>query len=187
MSSGINFAYRLNEALDSANKVCIPQGYTVRTNHPQIDPKKPVLLSLIYPDKAVRNIGVVHLVRLEGDRWDLTPAEDLAKTTEEIAQAILARIQRFFEAEKAGLYIDENGTIFDFNNIDVRVHQDLSFSVKGHMVTLSGSKIPLSLLKSEGIIVFKEAAHGETELVDESDKRLHKGVYIDVEGNLYRK
>ncbi len=187
MSSGINFADRLSQALEKANQVCASKGYTVSAPHPFMGSKKPVLLSLTYPDQTVRNIGVIHLVRLEGDHWDLTPAENLAKQTEEIVQAILARIQRFFEAEKANLYIDENGTIFNFNNLDVRVHQDLSFSIKGRMVTLSGDKIPLSLLKSEGIIVFKEADHGETELVDEFDKRVHKGVFIDIEGNLYRK
>lgn len=187
MSSGVNFSNKLNQALNEANKVCPQNGYEVNTPHPYINPKKPILLALTYPDGTTRNIGVIHLVRLEGDNWDLTPAANLAKTTEEIAQAILARIQRFFEAENEGLYLDENGTIFDFNGLDVRVHQDHSFSVKGHMVTISGSKCPLSLLKSEGIIVFKETESGETELVDTLDQRIQKGVFIDAEGNLYRK
>lgn len=193
MLSGLDFTQRLHHALQETNAVCSKKGYTVTATNEHIDPKKPIFLSLSYNDGKVRPIGVVHLVRLEGVNWDATPAEALAKSAHEIAQAILARIKLFLETEEklrssnGRLYIDERGTIFDFNGVDVTLEKDHTFSINGEKVILGDRALPINRLVSEGVITFTPTEDGETELIDASDHRAKKRALIDQDGNFYRK
>lgn len=193
MSSGIDYSQRLTEALREANATCFEEEYSVHTTSEQIDPKKPIFLSLSYNTGEIRPIGVIHLVRLEGADWDATPAEALAKSVDEITQAILARIKLFLEMEekqRSGyqhLYIDERGTIFDFNGVGVKLNKDHTFSIHGKTVALGDAALPINRLISEGVITFTPTEDGETELVDALDLRAKKRALIDMQGNFYRK
>jgi hypothetical protein len=187
MSLKIDFASRLTEALHKANNIYSKENGTVTVSNKKIEPKKPIFLELTYDNGETRKIGVIHLVHLKGDDWEDTPAETLAKTADEISQAILARIKLFFEAEKKGFYIDEHGTIFDFRDVNVEIHEDNTFSINKKIVSLPDKKLHLTWLISEGIITFKKTISGETELSDELDQRPKNGAFIDKDGNFHRK
>jgi hypothetical protein len=108
------------------------------------------------------------------------------ETTDQITQAILARVELFFEAEKNKLYIDENGTIFDFQSVKVILLEGKTFSIDGTTVTLGGLPLVLSRIKSEGIVRFSKCKNGDTQLADGIDSRQGKGIFIDTAGKIYR-
>ena len=176
----------VEEALRIANQTCSKRGYSVVVTNEKIEPKKPVFLQLQYPDKPALNIGITHLVHLRGSDWDNKPFEEIARTTDQVAQAILSRVGLFFSAKESGLYIEENGTIFDFHDIQVTIHEDKTFAIGDTLVTYGGTPLSLTRLKSEGIVEFRKRDGGETELIDQIDKREGKGMFINGNGELYR-
>jgi hypothetical protein len=125
-------------------------------------------------------------VHLEGPDFDEVPYETIARTTDEVAQAILARVALFSESENQGLYIDKNGTIFDFTNINVKLHPSKVFFVDHTVVTYEGETLPLTVMQSEGIVTFVRAGNGDIELFDNIDKRKGKGIFINQKGEIYR-
>lgn len=178
----------LTEAVQKANIALSENWYTVTVTNQEVKPKEPIFLRLQYADGKTpnRNVGITHLVHLRGDDWDSLPYEAIAKTTDQIAKAIVDRVALFFAAEKEGLYIDENGTIFDFKQIRVKRNDDHTFSVNDIEVTFGGKPLPLTLLKSEGIVEFRQLPNGHIELFDGIDQRAKKGIFIDTAGKVYR-
>jgi len=176
----------LRAALQQANKIVFEREYIVVAENEKASPKQPVFLQLKYPDGRMRNIGITHLVHLRGSGWDDKPIEEIARTTEEVAKAIIDRIELFFDAESRQLYIDENGTIFNFNKIPIEVHADKTFSVKETLVTYGESALLLTRIKSESIVEFRQLDNGHIELFDAIDQRKGKGIFIDGAGKIYR-
>lgn len=178
----------LAEAIQKANTALSKNGYAVKVINQEVKPKEPVFLQLQYADGKTpnRNVGITHLVHLRGNDWDRMPYERIAKTTDQIAKAIVDRVTLFFAAEKQGLYIDENGTIFDFKQILVKRNEDHTFSVNNIEVTFGGKPFLLTLLKSEGIVEFRQLGNGHIQLFDGIDRREKKGIFIDTEGKIYR-
>jgi hypothetical protein len=179
---------KLSEAVEKANIALSENGYTVTVTNQEVKPKEPIFLRLHYADGKTpnRNVGITHLVHLSGDDWDSMPYERIAKTTDQIAKAIVDRVTLFFAAEKQGLYIDDNGTIFDFKKIRVKRNEDHTFSVNDIEVTFGGKPLLLTLLKSEGIVEFRQLGNGHIELFDAVDQRAKKGIFIDTDGKIYR-
>jgi len=175
----------LREALQKANGVLSKSGHTVAVIDQSTDPKQPVFLQL-QTESRTRNIGITHLVHLTGSDWSDRPWQEIARTVDEIAQAIVDRVALFFEAEKRGLLIDENGTIFDFKQVAVTVHKNGTFSVNGTLVTYLGTFLLLSRIKSEGIIEFTKMDDGSIQLFDKIDQRVGKGFFINLKGQIYR-
>ncbi len=178
----------LAEAVQKANTALSKNGYAVRVTNQEVKPKEPILLQLQYADGKTpnRNVGITHLVHLSGNNWDSMPYERIIKTTDQIAKAIVDRVTLFFAAEKQGLYIDENGMIFDFKEIRVKRNEDHTFSVNDIEVTFGGKPFLLTLIKSEGIVEFRQLDNGHIELFDAVDQREKKGIFIDTEGKIYR-
>lgn len=176
----------LRAALQQANKIIFEREYIVVAKNEKASPKEPVFLQLKYPDGRTRDIGITHLVHLRGSNWDDKPIEEIARTTEEVAKAIIDRIELFFDAEARQLSIDENGTIFNFNKIPIEVHADKTFSVKDIPVTYEGSALLLTRIKSESIVEFRRLENGHTELFDAIDQRKGKRIIIDTAGKIYR-
>lgn len=192
MAVGIANLPDLNVSIQNANFVLNEQGLTVSVASHDGNPKAPVFLRLTSNEgMGSRNIGIVHLVHLAGSNWDKKPFEEIAKTTDQMAQSILDRVALFVDAEKHSLVnkdilIDDNGTIFDFRNNDVRVNEDKTFSVDGTLVTFGDSPLVLSRIKSESIVEFRKLENGHTLLFDAIDQREGKGMFIDENGKLYR-
>ncbi len=174
----------LDEAIREANNILSKQGYTVAVQNKEIKAKEPVFLQLRYANGKTRNIGIIHLVHLIGSNDE--PFEKIARTTSQVVTAILKRVALFFDAEKHSLHIDENGTIFDFNQSPVKIDKDNKLSINGKAVTLQGEPLLCTQVKSEGIIVFKPLNNGHIQLFDEVDKREKKGIFIDPKGAVYR-
>ena len=186
MAIGAATSSNLSTAIQKANKIIFEKEYIVAVVNKTISPKEPVFLQLRYPDGKARNIGIVHLVHLRGSNWDDMPFKEIARTTDQVANAILDRIALFFDAEARRLYIDENGTIFNFNKTHITPHKDKTFSVNDKSVTYAGIPLALTKIKSEGIVEFRQLENGHTELFDAIDQRKGKGIYIDNEGKIYR-
>lgn len=189
MSTVIKNLPNLNEAIQNANEIFCGKGYTVAATNEQVNPKEPVFLQLRFTNGTVRNIGITHLVHLAyemGDGWDDKSFEAVARTTDQVMQAIIARVALFFNAEAQGLYIDENGTIFDFNNSNVKLYENKTFSVDDVVVSYEGAPLLLSRIKSEGIIKFIKLENWHTQLFDSVDLRKGKGIFIDTTGKIYR-
>ena len=178
----------LSETIQKANTTLSKNGYSVTVTNQEVKPKEPVFLQLEYADGKTpnRKVGITHLVHLSGNNWDNMSYEIIAKTTDEIAKAIVDRVTLFFAAENKGLYIDENGTIFDFKQIPVKRNEDHTFSINNTKVTFGGKPLLLTLLKSEGIVEFKQLNNGHIQLFDAIDQREKKGIFIDKEGKIYR-
>jgi hypothetical protein len=176
----------LRVALQQANKILFEREYIVVAKNEKASPKEPVFLQLKYPDGRTRNVGITHLVHLRGSDWNDRPIEEIARTTEEVTKAIIVRINLFFDAESRQLYIDENGTIFNFNKIPLEVHANNTFSVKDIQVTYEGSALLLTRIKSESIVEFRQRENGHVELFDAIDQRKGKGIFIDTVGKIYR-
>lgn len=176
----------INTSLERANEIFRVRGYSVRVRNEKVEMKQPVFLQLVYADGTTRNVGITHLVHLRGKDWDNLPLEEIARTTDEVAQAIITRVGLFFDAEKRGLYIDENGTIFDFNGVNIKIHEDKTFSIGDKVVTYNDSPLELTRIKGEGIVQFIPREKGIIELGDAIDKREGKGIFIDAEGKIFR-
>ena len=178
----------LTEAVQKANIVLSENGYTVTVTNREIKPKEPIFLRLQYADGKTpnRNAGIIHLIHLSGADCDSIPYESIAKTTDQVAKAIIDRVMLFFAAEKQGLYIGENGTIFDFKQIRVKRNEDDTFSVNDTEVTFGGKPLLLTLIKSEGVVEFRQLSNGDIQLFDAIDQREKKGIFIDREGKIYR-
>jgi hypothetical protein len=183
----------LNEAIQHANEVLCRDGYTIAvTKEPGLltgNLKEPVFLQLKFTNGEVRNIGITHLVHLTyemGDGWDDKSFEAVARTTDQVVQAIIERVALFFKAKAEGLRIDENGTIFDFGHVNIRLHEHETFSVDDVVVSYKGTPLQLSRIKSEGIIKFIKLENGHTQLTDSVDRRKGKGIFIDTTGKIYR-
>lgn len=176
----------LRAAIQKANQIIFEKEYIVVVADKGIYPKDPVFLQLKYPNGKTRNIGIVHLVHLRGSDWDNMPVKEIAKTTDEVAKAIVDRIALFFDAEARKFYIDESGTIFDFNTISIKLHEDTTFSMNAITVTYKGIPLALKKIKSEGVLIFRQQENGDTELFDTIDLRKGKGIYIDKAGKVYR-
>lgn len=162
------------------------KGYTVAVANEQINPKEPVFLQLRFTNGEGRNIGITHLVHLTYEMGDDKPFEEVARTTDQVVQAIIDRVALFFNAEQQHLHIDENGTIFDFNNANIKLHEEKTFSVDERVVTYQEVPLLLSRIKSEGIIKFIKLENGHTHLFDSVDLRKGKGIFIDAVGRIYR-
>ncbi len=176
----------LNQAVWKANQSLLQHGYAVQVKNRVIVPKEPIHLQLYsLTDRSALPIGVVHLVHLVGKDWAGQPFENLARTTDEVAQAILNRVTLFSGAQNKGFHIDENGTIFDFNRLNVELFSNQTFSIDGIPVTYEGSPIRLANLTSEGIIEFKRLENGCIHLDDKVDKREGMQIFIDKEGDLH--
>jgi hypothetical protein len=185
MATGITASPNLRAAFHQVNKTIFDEEYVVVAANKTTNPKEPVYLQLKYPNGKTRNIGIVHLMHLKGEEWDNAPFTEIAKTTEEVANAILARIIRFFAAEVRRLYIEDNGMIFNFHTVPVKIHANKTFSINGIRVTLEGSPFPLTHILSEGVIKFKQLKDGFIHLVNENGQRKDKGLYIDPSGIVY--
>lgn len=185
MASVVKLA-NLGKAISDVNTILTAQnrGYTVAVTNEKIEPKEPIFLQVKYTDGKTRNIGITHLVNLEGD--DFTPFEKIARSTEQVGKAILVRIDLFFDAVKRGHYITEGGTIFDFKETKILIHEDKTFSIKGIKVTFSGRPLPISCLQSEGTIEFRQMSNGDVQLYDHFDRRTGKGIFINTKGEIYR-
>jgi hypothetical protein len=186
MTTGAPALPNLQAALYRANKMIFEKEYIVVAANEKAGPKEPVFLQLKYSDGKTRNIGITHLVHLRGSDWDNKPLSEIAKTTAEVAKAIVDRITLFFDAEAHKMFIDENGTIFAYSHIPFKLHQDHTFSVNGVMVTYQGIPLALTKIKSEGIILFRPLENGHVELFDTIDKRKGKGIFIHTDGSIYR-
>ncbi len=185
-------------ALQQANKVIFERKYIVVAKNEKAGLKEPVFLQLKYPDGNTRNIGITHLVHLKGSNWDDKPAEEIARTTAEVAKSIVNRIDLFFSSEARKFHIDENGTIFDFNKSRVEIYEDKTFAVNGRLVTYEKisalaskyikviSPLLLTSIKSESVVEFRELQHGHINLFDAIDQRQGKGIFIDSVGKIYR-
>lgn len=178
----------LEEAVNRANTIFIQQkcGYIVTVTNKDIQPKEPIFLQLQYTDKKTRNIGITHLVHLIGNHWDAAPLETIARTTDQLTKAILDRIALFFDAERRRLYIDEFGTIFDFKNTKIKIYENKTFSINDMIVTYLEKPLPLTRLKSESIIEFKQMENGHIQLFDQLDRRTGKGIFMNSKGEIYR-
>ena len=186
MATILTASPNLRAALQQANKSIFEREYIVVAANEKAGPKEPVFLQLKYPDGKTRNIGITHLVHLRGSDWDDKPVEEIARTTDEVAKAIIDRIELFFDAEARQFYIDENGTIFNFSKTPVEVHKDKTFSVNEIPVTYAGASLLLTRIKSESIVEFRQLENGHTELFDAIDQRKGKGIFIDTAGKIYR-
>ena len=113
------------------------------------------------------------------------PVEKLAKTTQQVAQAIKDRVALFLDAESHRMNIQENGTIFWLDR-PVIFNKDKSFSIGGNLVTYKGAPLLFSSLQSESILIFKKLDNGHTQLLDSIDHRKGKGIFIDLDGKVYR-
>jgi hypothetical protein len=176
----------LNEAIQTVNEGLVEKGYAVGFTNEKVEPKEPIFLQLKYNNETTRNIGITHLVHLKGSNWDEQPFEALARSTDEVVQAIVDRIALFFDAQARKLYIDESGTIFDFKEVSVILYEDKTFSIADKMVTFGEKPLSLTRLKSEGIIEFRQMENGHIELFDSIDKREKKGIFIDTDAKIYR-
>lgn len=178
----------LEEAVNRANTILIQQksGYIVAVTNKDIQPKEPIFLQLQYTDKTTRNIGITHLVHLIGNHWDAAPLETIARTTDQLAKAILDRIALFFDAERRRLYIDEFGTIFDFKDTKIKINENNTFSINDILVTYLEKPLPLTRFKSESIIEFKQMKNGHIQLFDQLDRRTGKGIFMNTKGEIYR-
>ena len=177
----------LAEAIQTVNELSSEKGYSVVVKNEKIEPKNPIYLQLQYTDGSFQNIGITHLVHLKGSDWDNKPFEEIARSTDEVTRGILDRIALFFDAKERGLYIDESGTIFDFNGINIKMHEeDKTFSIDDTLVTFGGKPLKFIYLKSEGTVNFVKLESGETELVDYVDQREGKRMIINLAGELYR-
>ncbi len=186
MLSAVNALPNLSSAIEQANRTFPQDEYSVRLAKEVEGYKDPVYLELKFQDNSIRRIGVVHLVHLTGSDWDNQSYEAIAKTTDQVAQAIIARVKLFFEAETQKLHIDETGTIFDFNKTNVQLREDNTFLVNGHVVTYQDKPVALSRIQSEGIVQFIQQEDGVTYLSDSVDQREGKGIFIDANGKIYR-
>jgi hypothetical protein len=176
----------LNEAIQNANKALHGNEYTVVVASKDVNPKEPVFLQLRFNDGKTRNIGITHLVHLTGNDYDNMPFEAIARTTDEVTKAILERIALFFYSEAAHLHIDQSGTIFDFGEANVKLHDDKTFSIDGRVVISGGLPLLLSRIKSDGIVEFLKLKNGHIQLFDTLDEREGKGIFIDTMGKIYR-
>ncbi len=186
MSMVTNCLPNLDEAVRKANGVLQEKGYTAVVVNEEVKPKDPIFLQLRLSSKEARAIGIIHLVHLRGENWDSLPLEEVVRTTDEVAQAIIERVALFFDAQARQLFIDEHGTIFDFNEVKVEVHEDKTFSVEDTVVRVGETPLQLSRLKSEGIVKFIKQGNGDTHLFDSIDQRQGKGIFIDTTGKIYR-
>jgi hypothetical protein len=57
----------LQKAVFQANQIIFERDYIVAVANKEISLTKPVFLELRYPNGAVRNIGIIHLVQLTGN------------------------------------------------------------------------------------------------------------------------
>ena len=177
----------LDEAVQAVNKLSSENGYSVVVKNEKIVPNKPIYLQLQYADGSFQNIGITHLVHLRGSDWDNKPFEEIARSTDEVAKGILDRIALFFDAKERGLYIDESGTIFDFNGINIKMDEEgKTFSIDDKLVTYNKKPLKFIWIKSEGTVRFEKLENGETELVDDGDQREGKRMIINLAGELYR-
>ena len=186
MTTNITTLPNLQASIQKANQAIFEKEYIVVVANKEVRPKEPVYLQLKYPDGKTRNIGIVHLVHLRGSDWDSQPLGEIAKTTDEVAKAIIDRIILFFNAEARKLHIDENGTIFDFNKIPIKLHAGHTFSVNDTLVTHGEIPLALTKIKSEGIVTFRQFESGHIGLFDAIDQRKGRGIYINREGKIYR-
>lgn len=177
----------LYEAVDQVNQQYEKDEseYRVEVTNTTIDPKEPVFLQLKYSNGAIKQIGVVHLVRLEGPDWDARPWETMARTIDQVRDSIFTRVRLYFSAVDRGLFINEKGTVLDFKDCKVVVGKDQTFSVDGWTVTYKGKAIKIFQLASEGIIEFQRMKSGHIELTDSIDQREGKGMFIH-ESRIYR-
>jgi hypothetical protein len=186
MSATVKSLPNLTEAIQNANQILSKSGYTVKVANEQVTPKEPVFLQLKLPNGKFRNIGITYLVHLTGNDWDKQPFEAMARTTDQVTQSIIDRVALFFKAKEQKLYIDKNGTIFNFNSANVKLYKDKTFAVDDVHVFFVGSPLLLTRIKSEGMIKFIKLDNGHTQLFDTIDRRRGKGIFIDTNGELYR-
>ena len=187
MASIVGARPDIYQALAIANHSLASRDIEVSCASEELNPKEPVYLQIRSTVTGeTRNIGITHLVHLKGQDWDSQPFERIARTTGEVATAIIDRISLFNFAEAQKLYIDEAGTIFDFGTASVELFEDGTFTVNEKMVTFAGQAISLSNFKSEGIITFRTLPNGHIHLSDDSDHREGKGMFLNTEGQFYR-
>jgi len=174
-------------ALEIANGILALRSIVVSSVTDEIRPKEPISLQITNSETGkTRNIGITHVVHLKEPDWDSQPFEKIARTTEQVASAIIDRIFLFYFAEAQGHHIHKNGTIFDFGQVAVELFDDGTFTVNKNLVTYAGHAILLSNFKSEGIITFRPLPSGDICLSDDSDHREGKGMFIDPKGEIYR-
>ncbi|MGD2168707.1 MAG: hypothetical protein PVI40_00500 [Chlamydiota bacterium] len=153
----------------------------------QLDLGQPIFLEIIKADGSKEKIGITHFINLTESLND-DDLEANARTTNQLAEAIIARAQRVaaFEPLEGLRYRDENGTLFDFNRVNVRpISEDnwSSFTVEGKIVKIGERELSLSNIVSESTIVFSKVTEGSKEgqiqLLDDMDHRPGAGMFID--------
>jgi hypothetical protein len=187
MAAVANSLPDLNEAVRQANSTLEKQGYKVSYTNKEIKPKEPIDLSLEQEGQK-RNIGITHLVHLRDKNWDQTQAEQMARTTDEVANSILARLHLFLYAEKQPhLWINKTtGAIFDFGDVGIQRNLDNTFSIGEIPVTYRGKLLTLDQPRSEGIMTFQRIANGDISIADGIDLRKGKRIFINSKGEIYR-
>ncbi len=152
------------------------------------DPKFPIWISLQYPGKTLEPIGITHVVCLEGENWDDIPWEKLARTVDQCAVVIKTQVQTHLAAmENPNILISDRGTKFDTSKLPITVEGPEKYLViEGKKVMQDGVPISINHLHSEGVITFVKLENGHYEMKDLVDKRVAKGMFVDLEGNLYR-
>lgn len=183
----------LDEAIEIANKLLAleKRNLTVTYKNKPEDPKQPIPIQMKMPDGKIREIGIIHLVRLEGKDWDAKPFEALARTTEQVANVIIERVNLTINlSNHKGNYFSSNGTIFEFNEF-ATVSVEGILLVGEKPVTWKGNPLNIAKIQSEGKIIFVPGCiypdkRTDLELFDSWDQRDGKGMYINEKNELYR-
>ncbi len=187
-------------ALEQVNTEYAESGrcYHIELNQVDIDPRQPVRLKAVNNlDGEVSSIGVIHLIKLEGDNFDermaafdFYPVEwrKIALTVDEVSAAIFARTDLFFSSlENPEItVIKETGQLFKFGACEITVEEDGTFSVFGKPVMWGDKRLKLSNIVSQSITEFKLLENGHITLSGEGDTRTGKGIFIDETGKVYR-
>ena len=185
-----------NDALNRANSYYEAHGdpYHVALNQKNIDPTQPIFIKVVINNREEMPIGVVHLIQLEGSNFDQQVEKsggwkEIALSVDQLRSAILKRVNLYLEARKNSnndYTLLENGQIFKFGECEVKVEEDGYFSVNGKEIKFKNERIKISRILSEGVSEFKKLSSGHVQIVDNHDKRIGKGIYIDENGNIYR-
>lgn len=189
---------RFSLALSQANEELQEGGrpYFIGLRQESVDPTQPVRLKAISIEGQETPIGVIHLIRLEGEDFDDRVKDpnylkEIALTIEEVKRAILQRAHLYFtflEAKKEHTYVHlVNGELFDFGDIDVVIDpQDHTFSLGGKKVKWKGEPLSLSRLLTEHVFSLRRLDNGHIAFYSDGDKRVGKGIFVDEEGEIYR-
>ena len=179
----------LAPALSQVNQAYqeLEKEYQIQLAQENIDPKEPIHLKAVYHNGKEVPIGVIHMIRLD-QNIDAVDWKEIALNVDQIREAIFARADLFFSASQdPNIYVvKETGQLLDFGDCDVKVEEDGTFSVFGREVKWQHGRLKVSNICSQYITHFTKLSNQHVTLTGEGDTRPGKGIFIDLDGNIYR-